>query len=104
MHDIRETAPGEFETRVTITSDLGMHARPAALVARTAQNYIAELRLAVQGQEQNQEVDAKSILDILSLAAVKGTSLVIRGRGNDARDGITAIAALVLAQFREGAL
>ncbi len=103
MHDIQETAPGEFETRVTIANEMGMHARPAALVARTAQNFLSELRLVVQNSGQPQDVDAKSILDILSLAAIKGTVLTVRGKGPDAKNGVLAIAALVLAQFKEGA-
>ena len=102
VHDIQETAPGEFETRVTVTSGAGMHARPAALVARTAQTYEAELRLAVQGQQQ--DVDAKSILDILSLAAVNGSTLIVKGKGCDAKDALAAIAALVRSQFKEGLL
>ncbi len=98
MRKIHETAPGEYEIRVTVTSELGLHARPAALVARTAQEYAAELRLVTP----HQSVDAKSILDILSLAAVKGTPLTIRGKGSDAQPALEAIAGLIRAQFREG--
>jgi phosphocarrier protein len=46
-------------------------------------------------------VDAKSILDILSLAAGKGTTLTIRSRGSDARACVAAILGLVRKQFEE---
>lgn len=97
MNTIQEIAPEEYETTVVITNELGLHARPAALVAKTAQNFSAEITLAAD----NRHVDAKSILDILSLAAGKGTSLTIRGKGHDAEDCIRSIADLFRVQFHE---
>lgn len=99
VNTIRNTAPDEYEATVVIMNELGMHARPAALVAQTAQLYAAEISLIAE----DRQVDAKSILDILSLAAVKGTTLTVRGKGNDAKDGIKNIADLVRGQFQEGA-
>lgn len=95
--NILQTAPGEFETTAVITNELGLHARPAALVAELAQQYAAEAALIAGGKE----ADAKSILDILSLAAVRGTALTIRCKGRDAEDCITSIADLVRLQFRD---
>lgn len=97
MNTIQEIAPEEYETTVIITNELGLHARPAALVAKTAQNFSAEITLAAD----NRHVDAKSILDILSLAAGKGTALTIRGKGRDAEDCIRSIADLFRVQFHE---
>lgn len=97
MNTIQEIAPEEYETTVVITNELGLHARPAALVAKTAQNFSAEITLTAD----NRHVDAKSILDILSLAAGKGTSLTIRGKGCDAEDCIRSIADLFRVQFHE---
>ena len=97
MDSIREVAPGEYEATVVITNDLGLHARPAALVAKTAQRFSADITLAAD----NRQVDAKSILDILSLAAGKGTSLKVRGKGPDAEHCIRTIAGLVRVQFQE---
>ena len=98
-HDIHEPFPGEFEACVLVSNELGLHARPAALVAQTAQKYAAQVSL----HASDQQVDAKSILDILSLAAAKGTMLTIRSRGSDAKECVTAIAGLVRTQFEEGA-
>ncbi len=76
---------------------LGLHARPAALVARTAQQFTANVRL----EADNRHVDAKSILDILSLAARKGTTLTVRGKGDDAENCLKSIARLARVQFQE---
>lgn len=97
MENIQQTSPGEFETTVVITNELGLHARPAALVAKIAQQYPAEVALITT----DREVDAKSILDILSLAAAKGTALTVRCKGQNAEDCIKSIASLVRLQFQE---
>lgn len=94
---IEETAPGQFEAKVLVSNDLGLHARPAALVAQTAQQYTAETHILLD----ERQVDAKSILDILSLAATKGSSLTIRGLGQDAENCVKAIAELIRTQFGE---
>lgn len=98
MDDLQQTAPGEYETTVVITNELGLHARPAALVAKTAQQFSAEITLVTESRR----VDAKSILDILSLAAGKGTALTVQGKGEDAPDCIKSIVELVRVQFHEG--
>lgn len=97
MDTLHQCAPGECAITVTITNELGLHARPAALVAGTAQQFEADVVL----ETDDRHIDAKSILDILSLAAGKGTSLTIRGTGEDAEDCVNAIAALVRTQFQE---
>lgn len=98
MTAIHAEVPREYETTVVITNELGMHARPAAMVAQTAQLYAADVALLVA----ERQVDAKSILDILSLAAAKGTTLTVRGRGDDAEACVKAIADIVRGQFQEG--
>ena len=97
MDTIQQVAPEEYEATVVITNELGLHARPAAMVAKTAQRFSADITLVVD----NRQVDAKSILDILSLAAGKGTPLLVRGKGPDARDCIKSITDLVRIQFQE---
>lgn len=94
---LQQIAPEEYQTTVVVTNDLGLHARPAALVAKTAQQFTAQVTISVE----DRLVDAKSILDILSLAAVKGTTLTVRGKGHDAEDCIKTIAELVRIQFQE---
>jgi len=95
---VQQIAPNEYETTIIITNELGLHARPAALVARTAQQFASEVTLNLD----TKHVDAKSILDVLSLAAGKGTPLVIRGKGEDAEECLKALADLIRVQFHEG--
>ena len=80
----------EVEHVVFVRDELGLHARPAAKLAQAAQQYEARITL----HYDNMTADAKSILDILSLAAGKGASLVLRCEGHDA-----ATAARSLAEF-----
>ena len=94
--DIQEV----YETQVVITNDQGLHARPAAILAQKAQSFASEITITGSGMT----IDAKSILDILSLAATKGTTLTIRGQGPDARLAVTCLAKQIRTQFKEEAL
>ena len=58
---------------VTIRNELGLHARSAAQIADIAQNSIADVWI----QKDDEKADASSILDILTLACVKGTKITI---------------------------
>lgn len=74
-----DAAPGVVKT-VFIRDELGLHARPAARLAQTAQQFRSRITL----EYEDTAVDAKSILDILSLAAGRGASLTLRCKGSDA--------------------
>jgi phosphocarrier protein len=71
---------GIFTATVNILDDYGLHARPAAIIAKASQNFQADIRLLC-GENS---ADAKSILDILSLAALRNSELVLECRGADA--------------------
>ena len=73
-------AAGGVETTLFIREELGLHARPAARLAQAAQRFQSRITL----EYDNMTVDAKSILDILSLAAGRGASLTLRCHGQDA--------------------
>lgn len=75
-----------YEATVTVLPELGLHARPAARLAKAAQQFAAEIRFIAR----TGEADAKSILDILSLAATKGTEIVVRCTGEDAEEALRA--------------
>ncbi|PIE70417.1 MAG: HPr family phosphocarrier protein [Deltaproteobacteria bacterium] len=67
--------PGRELTRtVIIINELGLHARPAAMIAQLAQN--AQFGVWVQKEGALERMDAASIIDILTLACAKGTALV----------------------------
>ena len=79
------------EATVTVLGELGLHARPAAKLARAARQFSSEVMLLL-GEH---EADATSILDILSLSAVKGSRVLIRCTGQDAGAALIAVSRLV---------
>jgi phosphotransferase system HPr (HPr) family protein len=76
---------------VVIVNELGLHARPAAKVAKLAQRYRAKVFLK-KGQRK---AEAASILDVLSLACSQGTELEILAEGEEASEAVEAIATLL---------
>ncbi len=78
------------ESSVIIHDELGLHARPAAKLAQVAQQFEAEITL-VHGELA---ADAKSILDVLSLAATRGSVLTLRCKGQDAPSATQALTLL----------
>lgn len=85
------------EIEVAIVNALGLHARPAAEFVKVAGRYAAAITVRKDGVE----VNGKSIMGMMMLAAEKGSTLVIRAEGEDAHDAIAALEALVSAGFGE---
>lgn len=83
--------------RVCVANELGLHARPAARLAREAQKFVSKITLSCQ----EHEVDAKSILDILTLAVGPGCNVEIRAQGNDAQGALEHLEKLFLNRFEE---
>ncbi|MCJ7753995.1 MAG: HPr family phosphocarrier protein [Thermoanaerobaculales bacterium] len=81
-----------------ITNKLGLHARAAAKLVHTASAFEAEIYIGTE----HEEVNAKSILGILTLAATKGTPLIVRADGVDEKAAVEAIVALFADKFGEG--
>ena len=91
-------ASQEVNRHVCVLDDMGLHARPAARLAQEAQKFASDIHLVAGGQE----VDAKSILDILTLAVGSGTTLTLRARGEDAREAVEHLERLFRNKFQEG--
>jgi phosphocarrier protein len=85
------------ERQVEIVNPLGFHARPAAEFVRLAASFRCDLWLEKDGVE----VNAKSIMGVLMLAAEKGSQLMIRAKGDDADDALTALGDLIAGGFEE---
>ncbi len=81
----------ELTRKITVNNELGLHARPAALIAKKAQNAKSNVWLRKEGVE----VDASSIIDILSLACVKGTEIRLRIEDLEDVEIINDIAVLI---------
>ncbi len=86
-----------LERRVVIRNRLGLHARASARLAALAGEFSAEIRLA-RGEV---EVNAKSIMGIMMLAAARGTELRLLAEGEDAEAALDAIEALIADRFGE---
>jgi len=85
------------ERQVTILNMLGLHVRPSAEFAGTA----AKFRSRVSVLKDGQSVNAKSSIDLLTLAAVAGTRLVLRAEGDDADLAVEALSKLIDSKFGE---
>ena len=86
-----------IEREATIVNQEGLHARPAARIVRLANGFAAEIQLAKDGLE----VNGKSIMGVMMLAAEHGSSIIIRADGADAEQAVQALAELVATGFGE---
>ena len=80
-----------------IRNTLGLHARPAALFAKTAEDFKSDIRVSKEGVE----VNGKSILGLMMLVAGKGSELTIAADGPDEEEAVEALAKLVESGFGE---
>ena len=81
---------------VRVLNEQGLHARPAARLAQEAQKFACDIHLRHDGGD----VDAKSILDILTMAAGQGSELQLRADGPDAVDALRHLGELFRNRFR----
>jgi len=86
-----------IEREVEIVNRLGLHARAAAKLVHLAGKYDSHISLSMNGEE----VDAKSILGILLLAAAQGSQVVVKCEGDDEQEAMTAVAGLIANRFEE---
>ena len=85
------------ERTVEIINRNGLHARPAAEVVKVASKFKCDILII----RDDLEVNAKSIMGVMMLAAEFGSQLVVRANGPDAEEAVAAIAALVASKFGE---
>ena len=83
--------------KVVVRNRLGLHARASAQFVKAAGRFRAEITVEVGSQQ----VNGKSIMGLLLLAAAQGTSLTLRARGEDAPLALEALVALVDGLFGE---
>jgi len=82
---------------VTIVNKLGLHARAASRLVNCASGFASEIRL-VKG---TRSVNGKSIMGVLTLAAARGTELVIEAEGADEEQALWAVTELIAERFGE---
>ena len=86
-----------IERETEIVNRLGLHARAAAKLVHLAGAYQSRVTLFKDGEE----VDAKSILGVLLLAAAQGSQLTIRCDGQDEEQAMSAVTTLIANRFDE---
>ncbi|MCX7905496.1 MAG: HPr family phosphocarrier protein [Elusimicrobiales bacterium] len=82
---------------VIVKNEQGLHARPCRIISQVAMNFQSEIKLIKDGYE----VNAKSIMGILSMAASKGSVITIIANGSDEREAVEEIANLFETKFDE---
>ena len=86
-----------FSRRLTIPNGEGLYFRAAAALANVAKGFQSEIWAGIDGRK----VDAKSAIDLLSLAAGPNTEITLEAKGLDSFMAVSAIATLVLRDFRK---
>jgi len=86
------------EQTFTIINRLGLHARAAAKFVTTASEFHADIQVS----KDNRQVNGKSIMGVMMLAAAKGTEIQVTAEGDDADTALKAIGELIANYFGEG--
>jgi phosphocarrier protein len=88
---------GKISKHMVVVNKLGIHARPAALFAKTANRFKSDVFV----QKDGETINAKSIMGLMMLAAGPGSKLLIIAEGSDAADAIAAIEEIIKNKFGE---
>lgn len=89
-HSIRETPKG-LALNLILNLRGGLHSRPAARLAKAARRYSSDIRCITE----TGEADAKSMLDLLSLALVPQAQIILLANGEDARAALNELGAVI---------
>ncbi|WP_151409565.1 HPr family phosphocarrier protein [Anaerococcus sp. Marseille-P9784] len=76
-----------YEKKVTLTNEIGLHARPASIFIRAAVQFPCDIIVEKDGRSYN----AKSIMSILSMSASNGEELTIRASGDNEEDAVKTL-------------
>ena len=87
----------KVEKEITIVNRLGMHARPAAMFVRIASRFRSEVWVEKEGEQ----INGKSIMGLMMLAAGQGSKLMIRCQGPDADRALLELEQLIANKFNE---
>ena len=85
------------EKKIVIKNRAGIHARPAALLVQTANNFDSQIYL----QKDSEQINGKSIMGIITLGATYKTAINIIAEGKDEKEAVEAIAKLFENKFEE---
>lgn len=80
-----------YTEKITLKSELGLHAKPASLLVKEASKYHSDIRIIKDEQEYN----AKSIMGLLSLGIAKGEKIVLKAEGEDEEEAVKGLIKLI---------
>jgi phosphocarrier protein HPr len=86
-----------IKKELMIENKLGLHARAAAQIVKTSNSYVSKVIIIKDGLE----VDGKSIMGIMMLAAAKGSSVLLSVQGNDENEAVAGLEKLFKDKFGE---
>ena len=91
------------ETKIIVNNKVGLHARPASVFVQEATKHVSDIKVSCQDPDtyEIREVNAKSILGVLTLGVFQGMEITIRAEGADEEPAVEALATLVKNNFGE---
>ena len=97
MRKPKGNPPRELRRRVVVKNEVGLHARPAKNLVSLLNKYLSDVHIEKDGYR----INAKSIIGVLTLAAVAGTELTVIAQGEDAEEALDAVEQLFAEGFGE---
>ena len=82
---------------ITVENQLGLHARPASVIVKTASRFVSDIWLEKDGTQAN----AKSIMSVMMLAAANKSTITVKASGIDEKEAVAAIIDLFRQKFNE---
>ncbi|MEF3280287.1 MAG: HPr family phosphocarrier protein [Elusimicrobiota bacterium] len=86
-----------IKKEIIVKNEQGLHAKPCGMISNVAMKFSSEIKIVRDGYE----VNAKSVMGLLTLAASKGSSVIIVADGPDEKDAINELEALFESKFDE---
>lgn len=84
-----------FKDQVVLMNETGLHARPASVFVKEASKYKSSITIT----KDNKEYNAKSIMSVLSMGAIKDDSIIVQAEGDDAEQAVKSLIKLVKNNF-----
>jgi len=94
---VKSATDGKITKHLVVQNKLGIHARPAALFAKTANRFKSDVFVEKDGET----INAKSIMGLMMLAAGPGSKILVIAKGPDAVDAVKAVEDLLHGKFGE---
>lgn len=91
----------QYQSTVELINEVGLHARPASDLVRTASDFESEVLLEKENDDRGLEANAKSISEVLSLGAEQGDVILIKTKGKDAEEALEKLVNLVNKKFEQ---